>query len=86
MWDNLLVSGIVALIVSIVVTLIIRSKNAAERKSLSYNEIANRYELWDQHAQGSAWLGNNYMTMERFNLLSVEEKLQILNDRFGPEN
>ena len=85
MWEGLLASGSAAAIISGVVTLINRSRNEGKRKELTYSKVASDYELWDEHAQGSAWFGNDYMTRERFDKLTLEEKVEILTDRYGPE-
>ncbi|MGH9946073.1 MAG: hypothetical protein ACRD6X_02630 [Pyrinomonadaceae bacterium] len=83
-WEKILASGIAAAIISIIVSLINRGRAANKLKSLTYEQIATDYELWEKYAQGSAWFGNDYLTKEKFSELSIEEKIEKLNQKLGP--
>lgn len=55
-----------------------------ERKSYTYNQIADNYDLWNNYANYGL-TGDAEMTRSEHKKLTIDEKVQILTERFGKE-
>lgn len=51
------------------------------KKTYSYNEIAANFDLWEEYVDP-----DGLMTEDAFDALSLEERLQIMEECFGPES
>lgn len=60
-----------------------RNVLAKERETFTYAQIANKYEYWDGYA--NFFLEEDKkLTKTDFAKLSLDEKIQILTENFGP--
>jgi hypothetical protein len=84
---SVICAGIFALIVS-TIAIVNGRKRRKEMASDSYSDIATKWALWDHYVNAFDEKGlkkAKHMDWDTFYARPTEEKIQMLNDEFGPE-
>ncbi len=58
---------------------------ARERKGFTYQQMAENFDLWNKYVNDDDPENEKNMTRSQHMKYSVEEKLQMLTNRFGKE-